>query len=170
MIRKLFHQMINRVERKLGVPVDESRYMLDKSLGSFAAFATVQLWADRHKALPAAAYYVAKISAYRQEDCGSCLQIAVNLARKAGVDAEIIRHAVRGRREALAPELREIYEFAEQQANRMDNDEARERIRARYGDEALIELALAVASARMFPSFKRTLGYAKSCSQVTIAA
>lgn len=170
MIRKLLHFMINRVERRLGVPVDESRYMLDNSLGSFAAFSTVQMWADRHKALPTAAYYVAKIAAYRQEDCGTCLQIAVNLARNAGVNAEIVRHAVDGRTEALSPGLREIYRFAEQQANRTDDDGARERLRTEYGDEALIELALAIASARMFPSVKRTLGYAKSCSRVNIAA
>lgn len=170
MIRTILRRMIDRVEQRLGVPVDEARYMVDHSLGSFLAFSTVQTWTDRHKALGAEAYYVAKIAAYREEDCGTCLQIAVNLALKAGVSREIVGYAAQGREELLPPKLRELYRFAQKQANRVDDDDLREKLRARYGDEALIELALAIASARMFPAFKRTLGFAKSCAMVRVMA
>ena len=170
MIRNILRRMIDRVEQRLGVPLDESRYMLDHSLGGFLAFSTVQTWADRHKALGADAYYVAKIAAYHEEDCGTCLQIAVNLALKAGVSRELVRYAAQGREELLPVELRLVYRFAQKQANREDDDELRETLRGRYGDEALIELAMAIASARMFPAFKRTLGYAKSCSMVRVVA
>ena len=44
----------------------------------------------------------------------------------------------------------------------------RERIRQRYGDEGLIELALAIAACRTFPVTKRVLGFAVSCSEVTV--
>lgn len=170
MIRKLLHRAIDRVETRLGVPLDESRFVLDRSLGSFLAFSTVQTWTDRREHLPATIYYVAKIAAYREEDCGTCLQIAVNLARKAGVAAEIVRAAAHGRVESLTPELQDVYRFASQQANRVDDVELREKLRARYGDAALIELALGIAAARMFPTFKRTLGFAISCSKVDLAA
>jgi alkylhydroperoxidase family enzyme len=166
MIRQLLRRMIERTEDRLGVPLEESRYLLEHSPGAFLAFSTVQTWSDRHKALPAAAYYVAKLAAYREEDCGTCLQVAVNLAKKSGVDLELVRAAAQGRGELLPRELREVFRFAQKQANRIDDDELRERLRARWGDEALIELGLAVAGARMFPAFKRTLGYARSCALV----
>lgn len=42
------------------------------------------------------------------------------------------------------------------------------RLRERYGEEGLVELALAIASARVFPVTKRALGYALSCSKVEV--
>ena len=61
------------------------------------------------------------------------------------------------------------FRFGAMQANRQDDDVLRERLRARYGDEGLIELGMGIASARMFPAFKRTLGFAKSCAMVQVA-
>jgi hypothetical protein len=170
MIRAFLRRMIARTEKQLGVPLDESHYMLEHSPGATLAFSTVQIWANRHKAVPVDAYYVAKIAAYLEEDCGSCLQIAVNLALKSGVSRELVRNAAQGREDLLSAELRDVYRFAAKQANRIDSDELRDRIRARYGDEGLIELAMAIASARMFPAFKRTIGFAKSCSLVRVMA
>jgi alkylhydroperoxidase family enzyme len=170
MIRTILRKVLRRSEERLGVPMEEGHYMLEHAPGAMLAFSTVQAWTDRHRALPAEAYYVAKIAAYREEDCGTCLQIAVNLARHAGVDRDLVRIAAQGRDELLSPELRELYRFAQQQANRQDDDEIREHLRTRYGDEALVELALAIASSRMFPALKRTLGYAKSCSLVHVVA
>jgi hypothetical protein len=164
MMRSLLRRMIDRMEKRLGAPADEARYMLEHSPGSFLAFSTVQTWTNRHKAVPVEVYYTAKIAAYREEDCGTCLQIAVNLALQAGVSRELVRNLAYGREELLSAELRDVYRFAEKQANRTDDDPLRERMRERYGDEGLIELALAIASALMFPAFKRTLGYAKSCA------
>jgi hypothetical protein len=36
------------------------------------------------------------------------------------------------------------------------------------GDEGLVEMALAIASCRVFPITKRALGYAVSCSAVAV--
>ena len=170
MIRSLLHRMIDRTEKRLGAPADEARYMLDHSPGSFLAFSTVQTWVHRHKAVPVEVYFTAKIAAYHEEDCGTCLQIAVNLALQSGVDRQLVRNLAQGREELLPSELRDVYRFAAKQANRIDDEELRQRMIARYGDEGLIELALAIASARMFPAFKRTVGYAKSCSLVRVVA
>src|SRR3989442_15965260 len=128
MIRTILRRMVRRSEDRLGVPLEESHYMLEHAPNAMLAFSTVQAWTNRHRALPADAYYVAKIAAYREEDCGTCLQIAVNLARKAGVDRELVRVAAQGRVELLSPEFRELYLFAQKQANREDDDDIRERL------------------------------------------
>ena len=107
--------------------------------------------------------------ATRHEDCGTCVQIAVNQARKAGLPAELLRAVLDGKLDALPEELRDAYRFAEAVlAANGEEDAWRERIRLRYGDEGLIEMALAIASCRVFPITKRALGYAVSCSKVAV--
>ena len=169
MITALMNKQVDKLEKDLGVPLDESRYMIDHHLRAVLAFSTVRSWAEFRRMLPADVYYVAKIAAYRQEDCGSCLQIAVNQARQNGVPPTTIQAAVDRRLDALNPDLRLVYRFAEGQANRQDDPEGRSHIIRRYGHKGLIELALAIASARMFPALKRTLGFATSCSLIRVA-
>jgi hypothetical protein len=50
-----------------------------------------------------------------------------------------------------------------------EQEALREHIRQRFGDEGLIEMALAIASCRTFPMVKRALGYAVSCSEVAVS-
>lgn len=170
MIRWFMNRRLNQAQQYLGVPVDEMRYILKHSVKAFLACGGLTKISQYHETLPADVYATAKVAAYRQEDCGSCLQITVNLARKAGVPAELIRDLITGRTEALAEPLRDVYQFAEELANRVDNPDLRERLRQRYGDEGMIAVALAITSARTFPTLKRALGYATSCSRMQIVA
>jgi hypothetical protein len=170
MIRWFLNRHLNQVEQYLGVPVDEARYVLKHSLKAWLTCGGLQKISRYHGPLPADVYFTAKVAAYRQEDCGSCLQITVNLARRAGIPAELLRDLIAGRTKALPEPLREVYQFAEEQANRVDNPELRERLRQRYGDHGLITLALAITSAGTFPTLKRALGYATSCSRIEIVA
>jgi hypothetical protein len=62
-----------------------------------------------------------------------------------------------------------VYRFAEAVVTASpDADALRPRVAEHFGEEGLVELALAIASSRFFPIVKRTLGYARSCSLVTI--
>lgn len=168
MIRWLFRRKINDAEKFLGVPAEDARYILRYSVKALIAYSGLQKVSRYHGTLPAEVYYAAKFGAYRQEDCGSCLQITVNLARKDGVATERIRDLLDGRVEALPEPLREVFQFAEQQANRVDNPELRERLRQRYGDHGLITLALAITSAGTYPTMKRVLGFTTTCSKVQV--
>ena len=168
MVRWFLQRKIKAAEKFLGVPADETRYILRHSVKALLAYGSLQKISRYHGPLPVDVYYTAKVAAYRQEDCGSCLQITVNLARKEGVSAELLRGLVAGRKEILPEPLREVYQFAEEQANRVDNPELRERLRQRYGDHGLIALALAITSAGTFPTLKRALGFATSCSRVQV--
>jgi hypothetical protein len=167
MLRKLMNKWIDRVERRLGVPADEARYVANHSPRALWAWRNVGQWAEYRRRLPADAYYVAKTAAYTVEDCGSCLQIAVNQARD-HLSPELLRNVLGGRAERLSPDLQAVYRFAQLQADRIDDEELRERLIRTYGEEAFIELATAIASTRVFPTFKRALGFAKSCSLVHV--
>lgn len=169
MIRRFISWRLDSVERMLGVPVDYLRHMLDVSVPAFLKFSKIMPLAQYRHALPADAKCVAGLVATRAEDCGTCVQIGVNLAKHERVPPAIIRAVLDSRVDDLPEPLADVYRFAEAVAtNSGDEDLYRERVRQHYGEEGLVELAMAVAVARVFPTTKRALGYAKSCSVVKV--
>jgi alkylhydroperoxidase family enzyme len=169
MIRALVLRKLDSVEKELGASVDYLRFMVGVSLRAFFKFARILPLAQYRRVLPVEPHYVAVIVATRDEDCGTCVQIGVNQAKKAGVPVAVIRNVLDRQPDQLPDELADVYRFTESVVTPLgDDDELRERIRKRYGDEGLIELALAMASCRVFPITKRALGYAKSCSLVRV--
>jgi alkylhydroperoxidase family enzyme len=169
MIRALILGQLAREERSLGVSVDYVRHILRTSLPAFFKFALFTPLSRHRRALPPAPYHVARLVAVQDEDCGTCVQIEVNVARKGGVPADVIRAALDGRRGDLSPELADVYDFTRAVvAATWDEGDVRERLRGRYGEEGLVELSLAIAASRVFPITKRALGYATSCARVNV--
>jgi alkylhydroperoxidase family enzyme len=169
MIRKLILRRLDAEERSLGESLDYLRHVVRTSLPSFIKFALFTPLSQHRRKLPPAPYRVARIVATQDEDCGTCVQIEVNLARKDGVPAEFVRAVLDGRPEGLPPELEEVYRFAKAVVGASGEEgELRERLRERYGEEGLVELALGIAAARVFPVTKRALGYATSCALVEV--
>jgi hypothetical protein len=122
------------------------------------------------RALPKDAFHIARLATDKVEDCGTCVQIVVNLALKDGVAAQLLQAALDEDFANMPLDLVDVYNFATSIANREDAPDLRQRLIARYGDEAFIELALAVAVPRVYPTLKRALGYAVSCSKVNVSA
>jgi alkylhydroperoxidase family enzyme len=169
MIRRLILKKLDAVEKDLGAPVDYLRHIVRVSLRAFFQFRKVIRLSEYRRALPPCPCHVARIVATRDEDCGPCVQIEVNLARKNGVPADILRAVLAGSPIDLPADLADVYRFADAVV-RASGEEGvyRERLRRRYGEEALVELALAMAVCRAFPVAKRALGYAVSCAKVTV--
>jgi alkylhydroperoxidase family enzyme len=170
MIRWLINWKLDGVERQLGQPVDYLRHMVKVSLRAFFKFVRIIPLAEYRRVLPVDACHVARLIASREADCGTCLQIAINMARKSGVGADVLRAVVERRVEDLPAELADVYRFAEAVvANRADLDALRTPVRQAYGDEGLIEIALAIASSQVFPITKRAMGFATCCANVRLA-
>ena len=169
MLRWLIRKRLAAVERDLGVPVDYVRHILDVSLGAFLRCGMVMPLEKYRRSLPAGPYHVARRVAVRHEDCGPCVQIVVNLAKKDGVAPQVLQAALASGPDALPEDLADAYRFVEAVVTRSgDEDRLRERVRQRYGEAGLVEMALAIAVCRIFPTVKRGLGYATSCSKVTV--
>jgi hypothetical protein len=169
MLRRFILSRIAAAEKDLGVPLDYCRYMIRVSLRASLKFAKFLAVDEYRRVLPPGPLYVARIVAVRDEDCGTCVQIAVNQAKKAGVPAAVLQAALDEEPDRLPDELGDAYRFAEAVVTQSGEEDApRERIRLRYGDEGLIEMALAIASCRVFPITKRALGYAVSCSAMAV--
>ncbi len=168
-LRRLAHRSIDAAERDLGAPLGYLRRIADVSLSAFVKVGLFAPLAHHRKALPPAPYHLARIAATRLEDCGTCVQIEVNSALEAGVEKAWVRSAAEGRADGLPAELAEVVRFAEAVARQVDDPALREALRARWGDAGLVELALGVATARVFPATKRALGYATACSLAPVS-
>lgn len=169
MIRNLILKRLDKEERSLGESVDYLRHIVRISLPAFFKFALFTPLAEHRRKLPPTPYRIARIVATQDEDCGTCVQIEVNLARKEGVSADLIRAVLNNCLEALPPELADVHRFAKAVVEASgQEDELRQRIREQYGEEGLVELALGIAAARVFPVTKRALGYATTCALVEV--
>lgn len=169
MLRALINNRISAAERKLGVPADYMRHILKVSLRAFLKFMKIVSVSEYRRALPPEPYHVARIVALREEDCGPCLQIEINLSKRDKLKPQLIRAAVNGKTEEMSEQLADVYRFSQAVVRRTgDEDLYRERICELYGEEGLVELAMAIAVCRVFPTTKRALGFAKSCSVVHV--
>jgi alkylhydroperoxidase family enzyme len=169
MIKRLIDGYLAREERRLGSSTEYLRHIAHVSVPAILKFGLFMPLASHRKVLPADAYHVARLAAVQAEDCGSCVQTEVNLARASGVPREVI-HAVLDHDPARLPAgLDDVFRFADAVATRaVEADELRERLLGRYGEEGLLELALAIAVGGVFPTVKRALGYAVSCERVEL--
>lgn len=170
MLRWLIRRRLNAEEKKLGASVDYLRHVVDVSPTAFLRFCCILPFANCRKVLPKNAWFAAQIVALQHEDCGTCVQIGVNLARQSGVDAAQLRAILDGNEQELPPELVDVIHFTRSVVSATDDDDAlRETLRKRYGERGLVELSYAIASSRIPPTIKRSLGYAQSCSLVSVA-
>jgi len=168
MLKKLLLNRIDAFERKTGY---DSSWLRDIVRGSTRAALGVnkfmQLSRYRQET-PKLVWHVARIAAMRHEDCGPCLQIAVDHALADGVDTKVIETAVHTP-ENLWGDADLAYRYgAAVAANSADAELTREQVVTRFNKTVLMELALCVATARVYPAIKRGLGHARSCTLVTI--
>jgi alkylhydroperoxidase family enzyme len=153
MLRAILERQFRKEEKLFGAgALDYVRHILRVSPGAFFKFAQFLPLSKYRRVLPAEAQAVAVLVATRDEDCGTCVQIGVNLARKPGVSADLLRAVLDRRPETLPAPLADVYHFTEAvvQATYQES-ELRERVRKHYGEAGLVEVALAMASCRVFP-------------------
>lgn len=164
----LTDRVIARQERALGADLDYLRSIADASTAALAKFA-LAMPATRHRdVIPTTLWHLARLAATRVQDCGTCVQIVVNAARADGVPAAALQSALDedGR---LTADERLVMRYAEAVAARSDDaPEVVEAVREQFGDDGLVELALAVATAQLFPILKRGLGQAVACARVEV--
>ncbi|HVN64627.1 MAG TPA: hypothetical protein VMT58_08305 [Candidatus Binataceae bacterium] len=159
------------MENKLGQPLDYLRDIATASPAAFYEFLMFMPFAGHRKAAPTDGYFLASIGALQHEDCGPCLQIVVDQAIAAGVPESSISAALAGG-STLAPDRKLFLDFGRAvAANAPEAEELRMRLAEQLPAGAMVDLAIVVAASRVFPTLKRGLGRAQSCSivRVTVA-
>jgi len=162
-------EMLNGFSAHYNYDASYMKEMLHEAPAGFETFEAFLPMARFSKSAPLDVLFVAKIIVTKNEDCGSCLQLTIDMAVEAGVDKTVIEDVVFKEGKSLPSNLKLVYDFALAiTQNRVVSDELYAQINEQYSKETMIELALAIASAKVFPTIKRTLNDAKSCSMITL--
>jgi hypothetical protein len=157
-------RMIRDFGRHYEYDVSFLEELMDNSPQAFRAFEAAMPMARVARAAPAEAVFIVKIAAMRAQDCGPCTELNLKMAREAGVAENVIRGALHGGR-GLTGEQRDLHDCARGVALGEELDPALlPRLQARWGGEAVAELAVNIVAAGIYPTLKRALGHAQSCS------
>ena len=121
------------------------------------------------KDVPADALFTAGITAVRNEDCGPCTQLGVSMAEKSGVDPKVLRAVLTENPQMMPPDVALAWRFTRAT---LDHDPAadkyRDEIIKRWGPRAVVSLAFAIVTARMYPTVKYAMGHGKACTRIVV--
>jgi len=169
----MLESMIGKFEKESGQSADYLRDVAVESKAAFFKFLLMMPMVNHRRKAPKAAWHAARLVATRQEDCGPCVQIVIDMAIADGVPATLLQDVWHGRLEKLPEEVALAVRLASAVVSA--DEEERERAAARsaevaaqLGRGALVDLAYAISPARVFPALKRSLGHARSCSLVDL--
>jgi hypothetical protein len=160
-LKLLVLRELEKSERARGVPLDYVKHIVNSSWSGFRRFMKfVSVSNAGSKVLPKGPYHVLRLAVTQLEDCGSCLQVEIFDAKKAGLEAGVIERVLKGERANLAVEQQEVYDFAQALYKGEDMTELRACLKARYGEDGLVDIAITAAVCRVFPTLKKALGFA----------
>jgi hypothetical protein len=156
-------------ERQWNYDASYLREMIDVSPRAAWLFSRATGLARYRRGVPLDAWAAAGIVAVRQEDCGPCTQLGVQMAEKAGVDPKVLRAVLTDDPDAMPPHVALAWRFARATlAHDPAADELRDAIVKRWGPEAVVSLAFAMLGARMYPTVKYAMGHGKACTRVVV--
>jgi len=168
MSRIEYQKMIDDFENHYKYDCTYMRELLESSPDGFAKFSNFLPLSGHQEKLDAEEYWVAKLAAMQVEDCGECLQLNVRMALEGGASKSIIKAALKGG-STLPDALKDVYDYARYVAsNDIVDTKLIDRITSRYDKGSLLEFGICIATAKVFPTIKRALGYTKSCSLIEI--
>jgi AhpD family alkylhydroperoxidase len=159
--------LIAASERRLGVKLDYAREMAELNWPAFVTMGKISTLATRARPeFDIRIAHMAALAAAQCDDCGECVQIHLNLAAKDGVARPNLQAALDARPEAMAPpELGLAWRFGQAvAAGDPVMADIRRKLQGLIGRSGLMDLALAIAMARFYPTLKRALGLAIACS------
>ena len=169
MIRRLLRRSIESFERKWNYDASYLKEIADLSPVAAVKFALATSLGTYRKDAPPAAVFAAGITAVRSEDCGPCTQIAVTMAERQGVHSEVLRALLNDDESAMPEEVALAWRFTRATlAHDASADACREEIVRRWGPRAVVSLAFAITTARMYPTVKYAMGHGQICSRVIV--
>jgi len=169
MLKLLIRRRIDRFARQYDYDTSYMSELLETSQRAFLRFARVAGLSRHRESLPPAPWYAAKLAATLHEDCGPCTQLVVRMAAEDGVPPATLAAIVGGDESRMDEEVRLGWRFAQAVlAHDPAADGFREEIVRRWGDKAVVSLALGIAASRMFPTIKVAMGHGRACQRVRV--
>jgi hypothetical protein len=91
------------------------------------------------------------------------------MAERAGVNPAVLRAVLTDNPDAMPADVALVWRFTRATlAHDAAADDYREAIVKRWGRRALVSLAFAITTARIYPTVKYSLGHGKACMRVVV--
>jgi hypothetical protein len=169
MLRWLMRKGITAFERQWNYDASYVHEMIEADPRAAWMFQRAAALGKYRKDVPADALAAAGITAVRHEDCGPCTQLGVAMAERAGVDPKVLRAVLTETPLMMPPDVALAWRFTRAT---LDHDPAadqyREEIIRRWGPRAVISLAFAIVTARLYPTVKYAMGHGKACTRIVV--
>ena len=169
MLRWLFRRTVSAFERQWNYDASYLREIIDASPRAAWRFLHATRLGNYRRDVPIDALFAAAITAVRSEDCGPCTQLGTAMAERQGVRPEVLRAVLEDDVAAMPDEVALTWRFTKAVlAHDAAADDYRAVILERWGPRAVVSLAFAITTARIYPTVKYTMGHGKACTRVVV--
>jgi hypothetical protein len=169
MVRWLLRRTIESFERKWNYDASYLKEIAELSPLAAVKFSLATSLGSYRRDVPPDALFAAGITAVRSEDCGPCTQLGITMAEQQGVRPEILRALLTDDVAAMPDEVALAWRFTRATlAHDAAADDYRDVIVERWGPRAVVTLAFAITTARMYPTVKYAMGHGKICARVVV--
>jgi len=169
MVRWLLRRAISAFERQWNYDASYLQEIAETSPRAAWLFMRATRLGTYRRDAPMEALVAAGITAVRSEDCGPCTQLATVMAERQGVRPELLRAILTDDVAAMSDEAALAWRFTKAVlAHDAAADDYRAVIRERWGQRAVVALAFAVTTARIYPTVKYAMGHGKACTRVVV--
>ena len=169
MLRALLSRQLRAMERSFDYDAGYMHEVLAVSPWTLLKFGFVTSL-GRGKHAPPEALAAAGLVGTLVGDCGPCTQISVDIAARAGVSPDVLRAVLAGDEAAMGKTAALAYRFARASLDRdmAQADPLRDEIVRLWGKAGLVDIAMSLTTAQMYPTLKYALGHGKTCSRVMV--
>ncbi len=169
MLRWLLRRTVSAFERQWNYDASYLREMIDISPRAAWRFVNATRLGTYCRDVPIEAWCTVGITAVRSEDCGPCTQLATAMAERRGVAPEILRAVLKEDVSAMPDDVALAWRFTKATlAHDASADDYRAVILERWGPRAVVSLAFAITTARIYPTVKYAMGHGKTCTRVVV--
>jgi hypothetical protein len=169
MFKWLMHRGVARFERQWNYDASYVHEMIDADARAAWMFQRAASLGKYRKDVPVDALAAAAITAVKHEDCGPCTQLGVSMAERAGVDPKVLRAVLTETPRMMTPDVDLAWRFTRATLDHDPAaDEYRDEIIKRWGPKAVISLAFAIVTARLYPTVKYAMGHGKACTRIVV--
>ena len=169
MLRWLFRRSVGAFERQWDYDASYLREIIDVSPRAAWRFVNATRLGSYRCDVPIDALFAAGITAVRSEDCGPCTQLSTAMAERRGVDPETLRAVLKDDVAAMPDDVALAWRFTKAiLARDPAADDYRAVILERWGPRAVVTLAFAITTARIYPTVKYAMGHGKACTRIVV--
>ena len=160
MLKRFFRRRIDAFEKRWGYDSAYLREILEASPKAMLRIALAQPLLKHREDLPLDVYAAAQITATQAADCVPCLELGIEMARRAGLADDLLDAIVAGDVAKMTDGASLGYRFARAVVERDVAEAGRVRgeVLRTLGRRALVSLSIAVATASFYPTLKHGMG------------